>query len=295
MNPSLATLEAEALAIPHELGLPPCPQVLLEVGRELRRESPDAQKVAHLIAHDAISAAMILKTVNSPYYGLSNKARSVQQAIAYLGLNRTACLLAGLLLRNAFPSTSKAAMVRFWDASTELALTAALVAGKVGKIDRAEAHTFGLFRDIGSAVLICGFADYAAAAERDHCSTAAELTQMERSRYGADHPTIGAKLAREWQLPEEMSQAILCHHRAFLPVAQLPIASAASRLIALGALCDRIVDEFHGVQTDESIAYDHAAVVFELMPEDYAELAADAMAMLDDACGSAREQAAARY
>ena len=98
MKLSLATLEAEALEVPHALGLPPCPHVLLEVGRELRCESPDVQKVAHLIANDAATAAMILKTVNSPYYGLSNKARSVQQAIAYLGLNRTACLLAGLLL-----------------------------------------------------------------------------------------------------------------------------------------------------------------------------------------------------
>ena len=117
---------------------------------------------------------------------------------------------------------------------------------------------------------------------------------MERSRYGADHAAIGAKLARAWQLPEEMSQAILCHHRAFLPVAQFPIASAASRLIALGALCDRIVDDFHGVQSDDAFARDYAAVVFRLTPDAYAELAADAMAMLDDVCGSPRLKASAR-
>jgi HD-like signal output (HDOD) protein len=164
-------------------------------------------------------------------------------------------------------------------------MTAAHVAGKVGKVDRGEAHTFGLFRDIGSAVLICGFDDYAAIAERESGGPAAELTQIERERYGADHATIGAQLAKDWQLPEEMSQAILCHHRAFLPEAQLPISSGASRLIALGALCDRIVSDFHGVQPDEPFAHDHAAVVFKLTDEAYAELAADAMAMLDEACG----------
>ena len=112
MNPTLVQLESEALTVPHELGLPPCPHVLLDVGRELRSEAPDVRKVARLIAHDATSAAMILKAVNSPYYGLSNKARSIQQAIAHLGANRTSLLLAGLLLRNAFPSTSRAAICR---------------------------------------------------------------------------------------------------------------------------------------------------------------------------------------
>jgi HD-like signal output (HDOD) protein len=295
MNPSLAQLEAEAIAIPHGLGLPPCPQVLVDIGRELRSETPDVQKIAHLITLDAASAAMILKTVNSPYYGLSNKARSVQQAVAYLGMNRTACLLAGLLLRNAFPSTSKAAMARFWDASTEVAVIAARVARSLGCVDRGEAHTYGLFRDIGTAVLICHNDDYAAAAELDERVPSSKLIQWERERFGADHAAIGARLAADWQLPEEMREAILRHHEAFSGVAERP-SEDALRHVAVGLLCDRIIDDHHGIQPNEEDAQQRAGAMRMLGLSDsvFAEMAAKAALMLDDVSGAAGERAASR-
>ena len=294
MNASLAQLEAEAIAVPHVLGLPPCPQVLLDVGRELRCETPDVQKVAHLITHDAASAAMILKTVNSPYYGLSNKARSVQQAIAYLGLNRTACLLAGLLLRNAFPSSSKAAMARFWDMSTEVAVIAARVARSLGCVDRGEAHTFGLFRDIGTAVLICQSDDYAAAGI-DQRGSGLQLIEWERKRFGADHAMIGAQLARDWQLPEEMCEAILRHHDAFVCASQQP-SDAALRLIAVGLLSDRIIDEHYGAQPEEPDAAQRAGAVRMLGLSDsvFAEMAGKATLMLEEVAGMPKQRAAAR-
>lgn len=295
MQSNLAQLEAEALAVPHALGLPPCPQVLLEMGQELRCEKPDMEKVARLITHDATSAAMILKTVNSPYYGLSNKARSVQQALAYLGLDRTACLLAGLLLRNAFPSSSNGAMAQFWDLSTQMAVTAARVARSLGCVDRGEAHTFGLFRDIGAAVLICQSEDYAAATTVDHCCSASKLIQWERERFGADHATIGGQLAKDWQLPEEMWEAILHHHDAFLPVGKQP-SDAALRLIAVGLLCDRIIDDYHGLFPDEQDAAQRGAATRLLGISDavFAEVAAKARAMLDEVSGTPKQRASAR-
>ena len=295
MNPSLARLEAEALAIPHTLGLPPCPQVLIDIGRELKSEAPDVQKIAHLITHDAASAAMMLKTVNSPYYGLSSKARSVQQAIAYLGLNRTACLLAGLLLRNAFPSSSKLAMARFWDMSTEVAVIAARVARRLGCVDRGEAHTFGLFRDVGAAVLICRFDDYALVAGRELRDSGSKVTELERERFGADHATIGARLATDWQLPEEMQEAILHHHDAFLNAAVKP-SDAALRLIAVGLLCDRIIDDYHGVRPDAQDASQRVGALRMLGLSDavFAEIAAKATGMLDEVSAAPRQRASAR-
>src|SRR5262245_18940768 len=154
---TLARLEAEALAAVNTLGVPPCPHVVSKIARELRLEVPDVHKIAELITHDAASSAAILKTANSALHGSSSKARSVQQAIAYLGSSHASYLLASLFSRNAFPSSSKNALVRFWDTSTELALCAAYVAGELGTVDRDEAHTYALFRDVGSAVLICKF------------------------------------------------------------------------------------------------------------------------------------------
>jgi HD-like signal output (HDOD) protein len=280
MSHTLARLEAEALAAVHKLGIPPCPQVLADIGRELRGETPDAQKVGNLVTHDASCSAGVLKTVNSPYYGLATKARSVQQAIGYLGVNRTCYLLAGLLLRNAFPTAAKRSMVRFWDTSTQLALTAAYLARVLGQVDREEAHTFGLFRDVGTAVLICKFADYDDVLIRAEGAPTARITALEQGRYGTDHAVIGAVLARDWQLPEEMSEAVLWHHAEFVfELDDCPIPDAALRFIALGMLADRILESYAGKPAQPLAA---AMQVLDVPTENFPDLEAGAIRMLDE-------------
>lgn len=283
---SLAQLEAEALAAVHKLGVPSCPQVLIEIGRELRLESPDVHKVANLITHDAAGSAAILKTVNSAFYGLSSKARSVQQAIAFLGLNRTAYLLAGLLLRNAFPSSNKRALVRFWDMSTRLALSAAYVARILGTVDRDEAHTYGLFRDVGRAVLICKFDDYEDVSARTNAEPLSGVTVVEKERFGTDHAVIGAVFARDWQLPEEMSEAILWHHADFvLDLNERPIPEESVRLIAIGLLCDCVLADYERPKaSDEMLQLTAQALRALNLPESkFSELRAAVMGMLDEA------------
>ena len=93
--------------------------------------SRHAHRAFAQINDDAAAAGGILKTVNSAGYGLRSPARSVQQAIGYLGLDRTALLLAGLLLRKAFAHSNHPAMVRFWQDSAQLADTAAFLAAAV--------------------------------------------------------------------------------------------------------------------------------------------------------------------
>jgi putative nucleotidyltransferase with HDIG domain len=248
-NVPLAQLEAEALAAVNRLNVPPCPYVLSEIGRELKREVPDVRRIADQITHDATSSAVILMTVNSALYGLSSKARSVQQAIANLGLDHTSYLLAGLLLRNAFPSSDKGALMRFWDTSMELALCAAYVASELGTVDRDEAYTYALFRDVGRAVLICKFDDYDEASSE----STPNIAIAEKSRFGTDHTVIGAELARDLQLPDEMIEAILWHHADnIFDRDERPISAESLRLIAIGALCDRIVDDYEGTITNDA-------------------------------------------
>lgn len=283
-----ARLEDHAEAIVRKLQLPPCPDILAAIGRELGREHPDAQRIAAEAAKDVPSAAVLLKTVNSVWYGLANKARSVQQAIAYLGLERTSLLLAGLLLRNVFPTTRKQAMARFWEASTQLALTLAFFAKLLGRGDRDELHTFGLFRDAGSAVLINRFDDYdpLAAAANPHFGPSP--TELEQARFGTDHAVIGTVLARDWGLPEAMCDAILWHHADFvLDLAERPIADAAVEMIAIGILGDRTIDRHRGAADHDAgaQAFEAALRVLGIDARQHAEIEAEARALLDGIAG----------
>ncbi len=283
-----ARLEDYAEAIVRKLQLPPCPDILAAMGRELAREHPDVQRIATEAAKDVSSSATLLKTVNSAWYGLASKARSVHQAIAYLGLERTSLLMAGLLLRNVFPSTRRQAMASFWEASTQLSLTLAFYAKVLGCADRDEMHTFGLFRDAGSAVLIHRFPDYDPAAIAGDGHFGPGLTELEQARFGTDHAVIGAVLARDWGLPESMCDAILWHHADFvLDMETRPIADAAVGMIALGVLGDRAIERYRGVAQSEASAHvlDAALRILSLDARRHADLENEAVALLGGIAG----------
>lgn len=283
-----ARLEDYAEAIVRKLQLPPCPDILAVMGRELAREQPDVHRIAAEAAKDVSSSATLLKTVNSAWYGLAHKARSVQQAIAYLGLERTSLLMAGLLLRNVFPSTRRQAMVTFWEASTQLALTLAFYARVLGRSDRDEIHTFGLFRDAGSAVLIHRFEDYDPLALATDPPLGPSLTELEQARFGTDHAVIGSVLAKDWGLPEPLCEAILWHHADFvLDLSARPIADEAVEMIALGVLGDRAIERYRGSARNEAANPVLAAALRTLGIDErrYADLETEALTLLGGIAG----------
>ena len=62
--------------------LPPRPTIFAE----LKKVSPDINKMAHVIEQDPAIAASILKVVNSPSIGIANKVTSISHAMSLLGL-----------------------------------------------------------------------------------------------------------------------------------------------------------------------------------------------------------------
>jgi len=233
----------------------------------------------------------MLKTVNSAWYGLIQKARSVQQAIAYLGLERTSLLLAGLLLRNVFPSSHRQAMSRFWQVSTQLAVSVSFIARVLDRPDRDELHTFGLFRDAGSAVLITRYDDYDPMATSPQTDFGPSLTELEQARFGTDHAVIGAVLARDWALPADMVDAILWHHADFvLDMVERPVSDRSIEMIAIGVLGDRVIERHRGIAGDEANAAGFAAALRTLGLDErqHAAIEAEALSALCDLEGGAQ-------
>jgi HD-like signal output (HDOD) protein len=285
----MTCLEERAEDIVRELALPPCPVILAEIAREVRAETPNVRRIGDWVTRDVAAAAGLLKTVNSAAYGLAGPARSVQQAIGYLGLDRTALLLAGLLLRKAFPSSNRPAMTRFWQASVQLAACAGFFARVLGVAHADEAYTFGLFRDAGSAVLICRYADYdRVMAGCEPTTIGSGCTDYEKAHFGADHAVIGAVLARDWHLPEEMSDAILWHHADFvLALDAPPIRLEAVRLIGLGILGDRVLERYRGERESAGTAgsLEHVLRLFGLTARDFDDLQVEATTLLAERDG----------
>ncbi len=238
METLLLTPDDEAEAIVSSFTIPPCPDVLIQVLREMRQEDPDVVRIGNLITGDVSLAAAVLKTVNSPAFGLQTKAKSVDQAVKLMGLRNVKDITTGLLLRDSLPPGNAAVLDNFWDTSAAVAQTAALVARPLAKLDRDDAYTFALFRDCGIPLMARRFDDYDKAFVAG-LATAPSVTAAEASRFGVEHARIGATVAKTWFLGDDLTTAIRLHHEyATLRASQVP--SVVRRLVALALVAETI-------------------------------------------------------
>ena len=251
MQQDLAAIDQEAERLVKSIGIPPCPAILTSLVREMRSDDPDFTRIAKLISSDVGLAVAMLKTVNSPFYGLSTKATTVQQALVLLGLRTVTHLVTGLLLRQAFPVANCKFMERFWDMSANVAAIAAQLTRQVKSVNRDEAYTFGLFRDCGMPLLMLKFADYARALATMGAHSGRSVSEVEEEYCGIDHAQIGHYLAKSWHLSEQVCLAILWHHDPSALAGDRPELPAASlRLIALGMAAEHVLRTYR----DEPVA-----------------------------------------
>ena len=253
-------VSVQTAEIAKEIGIPPCPAVLTEFTAEANKEDPDFRRLSHLINRDVALAASVLKTINSPFYGLGKKARTVHDALTLLGLRQTSRLVAGLLLRKAFASSKSPALFEYWDSSAKIALISGYLAREFEAANLEEAHTFALFRDCGVPALLTRYPDY------EHMLTATRRENeqrrcaMERAEFGFDHALVGATLAQSWHLSSDLWQAIRVHTHYGEPGFCQGANARFVKLIALALLAERLQRTHRGTFEAEAWSSEDAFI-----------------------------------
>jgi HD-like signal output (HDOD) protein len=197
-------------ALQRRLHIPPRPEVVCVLQEEARREAPDLARIARAISADVSLAGAMLRTVNSPALGLARKVSAIPQAISLLGLRNVAGLATALVLRNCLGETPS--MERFWDTAEKTALLCAHLAQRLRGIAPDEAYTAGLFHDCGIPILMRFRANYKLTLARANKTADRRFADVEMEDVGTHHGAVGYFLARSWDLPDALCQAILWHH-----------------------------------------------------------------------------------
>jgi diguanylate cyclase (GGDEF)-like protein len=220
--------------------LPSLPAVAVQL-LELTSDPDVAMSdIAKLVQQDQALAAKVLKTVNSSFCGLSNPCGSIDRAMGYLGLNTVKSLVLGFSLVETTKGAGKDGfdINAHWRRAIIGATGSRAVAKMVGGIDPEEAFTAALFQDMG---MLAAFAalkgQYTDAIDgiphRILCGT-------ETDSFGFDHTQVGTELATKWKLPEEICEAIRCHHN---PEIVHPKHEALARVVSIGAILSDAMDE----------------------------------------------------
>lgn len=195
-----------------DIGIPPRPIILDHFKEEMRKDDPSFLRLSQIISADVALSAGLIKVVNSPYFGLRRKVDSVSDALTMLGLDVASRAIAGACLRKAFPLTP--AIERFWNGSAQVAALSGWLAKNNHKtMIRADvAYTFGLFRDIGIAILLLRYPRYMETLGSANQETERSFTDVEQRDFKTDHARVGYLLGLNWCLPEEICLGIRWHH-----------------------------------------------------------------------------------
>lgn len=231
-----------------DVGIPPCPVILDRFINEARKDEPDFNRLANIIGSDVGLSAGLIKTANSPYFGMRQRVRSVNEALTILGLKSASRAVAGIILRKAFPNVPN--LERFWDASARIALLSGWLAQQLDLrgLRAEDTYTFGLFRDCGIPVLLGRFPEYERLLMKANSDDKNGFIEIENSEIPTNHAMVGCILAQSWWLPEEICLAIRNHHDLVAlesASSQLPMLSR--RLVAVSQLAEHMVQRQLGL------------------------------------------------
>ena len=194
--------------------VPAQPTLLLEIFKLMAEIEPDTNAISHAISKDIALSAAILKTINSPRYGLNRTITDIKMSVNYIGVSGVVMLVTGSLLKKSFDATNSSINLEdFWLLTSDIA-NAATVIGQRFKpnIARDKFFSLGLFHACGIPVMAMKYDNYQELLDKALTSPKFSLHNLEDNCYGVNHTTIGYYVASSWRIPRDVCQIILQQH-----------------------------------------------------------------------------------
>ncbi len=193
--------------------LPSAPDVYWELTRRISDPNAGPNDIADVVVRDPAMSAKVLQIVNSAYFGLAQRVTSVQQAVAYLGLELVRGLALSAQIFTLFERTTPVPSFDINRLQMHSLLTALLAQHLVEEPDRTdEAFVGGLLHDVGKLVLALGMPDKFAEAVACADATHTALASVEQRIFGVSHSAVGAYLLGVWGLPPSVVECAAHHH-----------------------------------------------------------------------------------
>ena len=198
------------------ISVPPQPQIMVDLQMEQYMPDPDLEVIARLIAQDPGLSGALLKIVNSPYYGLTNKIASIRRAVTLLGSRTVINLINAQSIKGEMGDDTIVTLNRFWDTAQDVAMTSLSLAKRTGMSAPDEAYALGLFHDCGIPLMLKRFPDYMTVLEQAYANAgpASRVVDTENRHFNTNHAVVGYYTAKSWRLPEHLTHAIANHHNA---------------------------------------------------------------------------------
>lgn len=232
-----------AQIIEKDLEIPPFPAVAQAVIEAANRPETTAEDLARLITKDPGLTSGILKLVNSPFYGRRVAAKTVNQAVVYLGLRAVRWLVVSASAKMVYQRGDARRAEAMWAHAMGVGLAARILATSQGRarISPEDAFVAGLLHDIGKTLMSNETpAQFDAAVDLARSGGLA-AHDAEQAVYGFSHADVGSLLIQRWNLPDNLDDAVRLHHHLELAADEAPDTLTLVRIVNLAdRVCHRL-------------------------------------------------------
>ncbi|MBC8317251.1 MAG: HDOD domain-containing protein [Desulfobulbaceae bacterium] len=196
--------------------LPTLPSIATQVFQIT--SSPDFSPAAlsNLIMNDPALTAKILKTINSPFYGIQQQVGSVKQAVILLGSEEIVDMAFGMAASEVFDIESHPGIINpkaLWRHSLCTALISQYLCRQSEEFKNLGAFTAGLLHDVGKIFFVKNFPDLYRNIHATQDQHSLPLHETEEDILGVSHAAIGGYLVSKWNLPQPLIQSTAFHHQ----------------------------------------------------------------------------------
>ena len=195
--------------------LPEIPSVVFELKQVVENPKSSAEHIARVVSRSPSLTAVLLKIVNSSFYGLPSKISTVTHAVSLIGTQEISILALGVCVLSIFKKIPKKTidLQSFLKHSLVCGILSRVIAAHKNIPQTEQLFVSGLLHDLGRLLLYIYFPDesrHILAYSRNRNKL---LFKEEKDYLGCDHAQIGVQLMKQWQLPLILENNVLYHHK----------------------------------------------------------------------------------
>lgn len=188
--------------------LPSLPDIVQQMIASLADPAIELEALVVPLSRDQALTARVLRLANSSFYGASRRVGSVAEAVSLIGLDPLRNVVIACGLTGAFAGVRGVDLAAFWDHAATCAGLARRLARRV-RIAPELCYSAALMHRIGRLLIHQALPEQALALAQDTtgCDEVGRAAR-EQALLGLDHCALGAELARRWNFPDDIQNAL---------------------------------------------------------------------------------------
>jgi putative nucleotidyltransferase with HDIG domain len=218
-----------------DIKLPEVPSIIFTLNDIIADPFSSADDIARVINTSPGLSALLLRIVNSAFYGFPSRIDSVTRAVTIIGSKEVSALAVGITTMEVFKDIPKPVfdMQAFTHHSLACGVLSRILAAGGNIRNTEQLFVSGLLHDIGRMVMFNYFPEQAGWMLSGLPTAKTSLYDMEKRVMGIRHTDVAADLFEKWKFPVALSQNVIYHHR--------PLAAQDPAKAAIVHLADIIV------------------------------------------------------